>query len=87
MIRWIRQTETNIVELMKTYHIALFLADGIGPTVIASSRQVLAALLMQSIEAVLRPRPVRTRDLGGSSSTIEMTDAVCEVLESEVVKA
>jgi hypothetical protein len=22
MIRWIRQTETNIVELMKTYHIS-----------------------------------------------------------------
>jgi tartrate dehydrogenase/decarboxylase/D-malate dehydrogenase len=43
----------------------------------------LAARLMQSIEAVLRQRHVRTRDFGGSSSTIEMTDAVCEVLESE----
>ena len=41
----------------------------------------LATRLMQSIEAVLRQQHVRTRDLGGSSSTIEVTDAVCEVLE------
>jgi tartrate dehydrogenase/decarboxylase/D-malate dehydrogenase len=43
----------------------------------------LATRLMQSIEAVLCQRHVRTRDLGGSSSTIEMTDAVCEVLEQD----
>jgi isocitrate/isopropylmalate dehydrogenase len=47
----------------------------------------LAALLMRSIEAVLRQGHVRTHDLGGGSSTIEMTDVVSEVLESEVVKA
>ena len=48
----------------------------------------LAAPLMRSIEAVLRQRHVRTHDLGGGiSSTIEMADTVCEVLESEVVKA
>ena len=44
MMRWIGQTKINIVELMKTYHIALFLADGIGPEVVASSRQVLEKL-------------------------------------------
>lgn len=40
----------------------------------------LADRLMQAIETVLREQRVRTRDLGGSSSTTEMTAAVCEAL-------
>lgn len=42
----------------------------------------LAARLMGAIEAVLREGRVRTRDLGGSSSTTEMTDAMCQALET-----
>ena len=42
----------------------------------------LATRLMQSIEAVVRQQHVRTRDLGGASSTSEMTEAVCEALEA-----
>ena len=41
----------------------------------------LATLLMHAIEAVLRAGKVRTRDLGGSHSTTDMTDAVCQALE------
>ena len=40
----------------------------------------LATLLMHAIEAVLRAGKVRTRDLGGSHSTTNMTDAVCQAL-------
>ncbi len=47
----------------------------------------LASTLMHSIEAVLREGKVRTRDLGGSSSTTEMTDAVCRALEASAGKA
>lgn len=42
----------------------------------------LATRLMHAIEAVLRESRVRTRDLGGSSSTTEMTDAVCQALDA-----
>ena len=40
----------------------------------------LATALMHAIETVLREGRVRTRDLGGSSSTTEMTGAVCQAL-------
>ncbi|GAA4051171.1 tartrate dehydrogenase [Hymenobacter glaciei] len=40
----------------------------------------LAARLMQAIESVLREQRVRTRDLGGSHSTTDMTAAVCQAL-------
>jgi hypothetical protein len=46
----------------------------------------LSFLLIRSTEAVLRQRNIRTHDLGGGSSTIEITDTVCELLESELVK-
>ncbi|TGE18312.1 tartrate dehydrogenase [Hymenobacter elongatus] len=42
----------------------------------------LAAQLMHAIETVLREQCVRTRDLGGTSSTTEMTKAVCQALET-----
>ena len=42
----------------------------------------LATGLMHAIEAVLREERVRTRDLGGSNSTTEMTDAICQALET-----
>lgn len=44
----------------------------------------LATRLMGAIETVLRKGQVRTGDLGGSSSTSEMTDAVCQALEATV---
>jgi tartrate dehydrogenase/decarboxylase/D-malate dehydrogenase len=40
----------------------------------------LAARLMNAIESVLREGKVRTRDLGGSSTTQEVTEAVCAAL-------
>lgn len=40
----------------------------------------LATRLMQAIESVLREKKVRTRDLGGSNSTDEVTAAICGVL-------
>ena len=40
----------------------------------------LADRLMQAIETVLRARQVRTRDLGGTHSTTDMTAAVCQAL-------
>ena len=43
----------------------------------------LAARLMRAIETVLREQRVRTRDLGGTSSTTDMTEAVCRALEKE----
>ena len=43
----------------------------------------LAARLMHAIETVLREQRVRTRDLGGTSSTTDMTAAVCQALEAE----
>jgi isocitrate/isopropylmalate dehydrogenase len=36
--------------------------------------------LMECVENVLE-RGVRTRDLGGSSTTVEVTEAVCEEIE------
>jgi tartrate dehydrogenase/decarboxylase/D-malate dehydrogenase len=40
----------------------------------------LAGRLMRAIERVLREGRVLTRDLGGKSSTVEVTDAICEAL-------
>jgi tartrate dehydrogenase/decarboxylase / D-malate dehydrogenase len=40
----------------------------------------LAAQLMQAIETVLRERNVRTRDLGGTNTTDEVTTAICAEL-------
>jgi tartrate dehydrogenase/decarboxylase/D-malate dehydrogenase len=40
----------------------------------------LAARLINAIEQVLRKGKVRTRDLGGSSTTTEVTEAVCAAL-------
>jgi isocitrate dehydrogenase (NAD+) len=41
-----------------------------------------AARLMKALDAVLGKGVVRTRDLGGSASTTEFTDALCTALES-----
>jgi tartrate dehydrogenase/decarboxylase/D-malate dehydrogenase len=41
----------------------------------------LATRLMRAIEAVLREKKVRTRDLGGSNTTDEVTAAICAELE------
>jgi isocitrate/isopropylmalate dehydrogenase len=35
---------------------------------------------MQALGAVLTTRTVRTRDLGGTASTLEFADAVCKRL-------
>ncbi|MET4075648.1 tartrate dehydrogenase [Hymenobacter sp. UYCo722] len=43
----------------------------------------LASRLMHAIETVLREQRVRTRDLGGTSSTTDVTEAVCRALETE----
>jgi len=43
----------------------------------------LAARLMHAIETVLREQRVRTRDLGGTSSTTDVAAAVCQALETE----
>ena len=40
----------------------------------------LAGHLMRAIETVLRERRVRTRDLGGTHSTTDMTAAICQAL-------
>lgn len=40
----------------------------------------LAARLMTAIETVLRDQRIRTRDLGGTSTTTEMTEAICQAL-------
>ena len=40
----------------------------------------LADLLMRAIETVLREQRVRTRDLGGTHSTTDMTAAICQAL-------
>jgi tartrate dehydrogenase/decarboxylase / D-malate dehydrogenase len=42
----------------------------------------LAGRLMRAIETVLRTGKVRTRDLGGTSSTQEMTEAICRAAEA-----
>jgi isocitrate/isopropylmalate dehydrogenase len=42
----------------------------------------LAARLMRAIETVLRAGKVRTRDLGGTSSTQEMTEAIGRAAEA-----
>ena len=42
----------------------------------------LAARLMQAIEQVLREGKALTRDLGGASSTSEMTEAICTALRA-----
>jgi tartrate dehydrogenase/decarboxylase/D-malate dehydrogenase len=41
-----------------------------------------AKLLMRAIENVLKDGRVRTRDLGGTASTTELADAVCEDVRS-----
>ena len=41
----------------------------------------LAARLMSAIETVLREGKARTRDLGGTNTTAEMTEAVCVALQ------
>src|ERR1700688_1360121 len=41
-----------------------------------------AGRIMQALSAVLTQGVARTRDLGGTSSTVEFTDAVCRALES-----
>ena len=38
----------------------------------------LATRLMRAIEAVLRDGKVRTRDLGGTNTAQEMTEAICQ---------
>jgi isocitrate dehydrogenase (NAD+) len=38
--------------------------------------------IMQALSAVLTARAVRTRDLGGTSSTMEFANAVCKAVES-----
>ena len=43
-----------------------------------------AALIKYAVEAVLAEGRVRTRDLGGSSSTVEMGDAICAKMEALV---
>lgn len=42
----------------------------------------LAARLMQAIETVLREQRIRTPDLGGTHSTTDITNAVCQALET-----
>jgi isocitrate/isopropylmalate dehydrogenase len=37
---------------------------------------------MTGLGRVLEPGQVRTRDLGGSASTTEFTDAVCRAIEA-----
>jgi len=39
-----------------------------------------AETLMEAVEGVMR-RGITTRDLGGSSGTVEVTDAVCKEIE------
>ena len=36
--------------------------------------------IMQALGAVLTARAVRTRDLGGTASTMEFADAVCRAI-------
>ncbi len=40
----------------------------------------LSTRLMQAIEVLLKEKKVRTRDLGGSNSTSEVTDALCRIV-------
>jgi isocitrate/isopropylmalate dehydrogenase len=40
---------------------------------------------MQALGDVLRAGAVRTRDLGGTASTLEFADAVCEALNNAQV--
>jgi isocitrate dehydrogenase (NAD+) len=40
----------------------------------------MADRIMQALGAVLSEGRVRTRDLGGTASTIEFTDAICRRL-------
>ncbi|GAA3927257.1 tartrate dehydrogenase [Hymenobacter algoricola] len=47
----------------------------------------LATRLMSAIETVVQDQRVRTPDLGGTSSTTEMTEAVCRALETEPTAA
>jgi tartrate dehydrogenase/decarboxylase / D-malate dehydrogenase len=42
----------------------------------------LSTRLMRAIEAVLRERKVRTKDLGGTNTTEEMADAVYLALQT-----
>jgi len=44
----------------------------------------LATHLTHAIEAVLREQRIRTRDLGGNNSTTEMTEAVCQTLQTKM---
>jgi isocitrate/isopropylmalate dehydrogenase len=76
MMRWIGQTKINIVELMKTYHIALFLADGIGPEVVAFSRQVLEKLKTEA--GFLHTRPEGSDQLLDQES-FESTEKACVI--------
>jgi len=42
---------------------------------------VAAETLMEAVEGVMG-RGIKTRDLGGSSGTVEVTDAVCKEIET-----
>ena len=44
-----------------------------------------AERVMQALGDVLRVGAVRTRDLGGTASTLEFADAVCEALNNSQV--
>ena len=46
----------------------------------------LASLLMRAIETLLREKKVRTRDLGGSNSTSEVADAICDLLQTAAAR-
>ncbi len=57
-----------------TFWSAVMLLEHLGET-------AAAGLLMQAIEAVTRDPALHTRDLGGSATTLEVTDAVCAQLQ------
>ena len=59
----------NIANPVGTFWTIAMMLDELGET-------AMSARLMNAMEAVLRERKVRTRDIGGTSTTTEVTDAV-----------
>jgi tartrate dehydrogenase/decarboxylase/D-malate dehydrogenase len=46
-----------------------------------------ATRVMQAVEKVTADKSLHTRDLGGTATTVQVTDAVCALLEKAAIPA
>jgi tartrate dehydrogenase/decarboxylase/D-malate dehydrogenase len=69
-------TGKGIANPIGTFWSANLMLDQLG-------EKAAAARLMRAIERVTANRALHTPDLGGSATTNQVTEAVCEILRSE----